>query len=208
MGAMGPIAGRLFDKHGPRVLSLVGLSMLTITTFAMAFLGDNTGIVYLTILYTIRLFSLALVNMPITTWAMNALDNTLINHGTSVNNTFRQVAGSLGTAVLVSIMTIATNAGGATMDTVHASIFGINMAFAAAGVLCVLGLGLTIAFVKDKPGETAKTDVDNARRTVLESIMKRDVYVLDADATVIDAMRLLVDKHISAAPLVDTAPPP
>lgn len=205
MGAMGPIAGRLFDKHGPRVLSLVGLSMLTITTFAMAFLGDNTGIVYLTILYTIRLFSLALVNMPITTWAMNALDNTLINHGTSVNNTFRQVAGSLGTAVLVSIMTIATNAGGATMDTVHASIFGINMAFAAAGVLCVLGLGLTIAFVKDKPGETAKTDVDNARRTVLESIMKRDVYVLDADATVIDAMRLLVDKHISAAPLVDTA---
>ncbi|WP_417142705.1 MDR family MFS transporter [Raoultibacter massiliensis] len=205
MGAMGPIAGRLFDKHGPRVLSLVGLSMLTITTFAMAFLGDNTGIVYLTILYTIRLFSLALVNMPITTWAMNALDNTLINHGTSVNNTFRQVAGSLGTAVLVSIMTIATNAGGATMDTVHASIFGINMAFAAAGILCVLGLGLTIAFVKDKPGETAKTDVDNARRTVLESIMKRDVYVLDADATVIDAMRLLVDKHISAAPLVDTA---
>ena len=205
MGAMGPIAGRLFDKHGPRVLSLVGLSMLTITTFAMAFLGDGTGIAYLTILYTVRLFSLSLVNMPITTRAMNALDNTLINHGTSVNNTFRQVAGSLGTAVLVSIMTIATNAGSSSMDYVHANIFGINMAFAAAGILCVVGLGLTIAFVKDKPGETAKTDVDNARRSVLESIMKRDVYVLDADATVIDAMKLLVDKHISAAPLVDNA---
>lgn len=203
MGAMGPIAGRLFDKHGPRVLSLVGLSMLTLTTFAMAFLGDSTGVVYLTILYTVRLFSLALVNMPITTWAMNALDNSLINHGTSVNNTFRQVAGSLGTAVLVSVMTIATNAGGTSMDSVHASIFGINMAFAVAGLLCVIGLVLTIAFVKDKPGEAAETDTDNARRTVLESIMKHDVYALDSNATVIDAMRLLVDKSISAAPLVD-----
>lgn len=203
MGAMGPIAGRLFDKHGPRVLSLVGLSLLTITTFAMAFLGDSTGVVYLTILYTVRLFSLSLVNMPITTWAMNALDNSLINHGTSVNNTFRQVAGSLGTAVLVSVMTIATNMSSGSLDTVHASIFGINMAFAAAGLLCLIGLVLTIAFVKNKPGEAAATDADNARRTVLESIMKRDVFVLDSDATVIDAMKLLVDKHISAAPLVD-----
>ena len=203
MGAMGPIAGRLFDKHGPRVLSLVGLSLLTLTTVAMAFLGDNTGVVYLTILYTIRLFSLSLVNMPITTWAMNALDNSLINHGTSVNNTFRQVAGSLGTAVLVSVMTIATNVGSDSMDNVHASIFGIDLAFGVAGFLCAVGLVLTIIFVKDKPGEAAQTDADNTRRSVLESIMKRDVYALDAEATVIEAMKLLVDNRISAAPLVD-----
>ena len=95
MGAMGPIAGRLFDKHGPRVLSLIGTSALTLSTLAFAFLGDSTGLIYLTILYTVRMFSLSLVNMPITTWAMNALDNSLMNHGTSVNNTLRQVAGGV-----------------------------------------------------------------------------------------------------------------
>lgn len=206
MGAMGPIAGRLFDKHGPRVLSLVGMGMLTVTTLAFAFLSEGTGIVYLTILYTVRLFSLALVNMPITTWAMNSLDNKLINHGTSVNNTFRQVAGSLGTAVLISVSTMATNSASATTDALHASLFGINMAFAVATVLCVAGLILTIIFVKKgKPGEAAETDPDNARRTVLESIMKRDVYVLNENATVIEAMKMLVEKHISAAPLVDEA---
>lgn len=203
MGAMGPIAGRLFDKHGPRVLSLVGMGVLTITTFCFAFLGTETGIITLTILYTVRLFSLSLVNMPITTWGMNALDNELVNHGTSVNNTFRQVAGSLGTAIIVSASTIATNASSRVMTPTQASIFGIDVAFALAGVLCLIGFIMVVALVKNKPGETAELDKDNARRTVLESIMKRDVFTLPANATVAEAMQVLVDKHISAAPLVD-----
>ena len=195
MGAMGPIAGRLFDKHGPRVLSLIGTSALTLSTLAFAFLGDSTGLIYLTILYTVRMFSLSLVNMPITTWAMNALDNSLMNHGTSVNNTLRQV--------LVSISSIAANMSAGTTDPVHAGIFGVNMAFAGATVMCLIGFVLTVIFVKDKPSDAAEADPDNVKRSVLESIMKRDVFTLPENATVFDAAKLLVDHHISAAPIVD-----
>ena len=203
MGAMGPIAGRLFDKHGPRVLALVGMGVLTLTTFCFAFLSTETGIITLTLLYTVRLFSLSLVNMPITTWGMNALDNELVNHGTSVNNTFRQVAGSLGTAIIVSASTIATNMSSRTMTPTQASIFGIDVAFALAGALCLVGFVMVVALVKNNPGEAAEKDRDNSRRTVLESIMKRDVYTLPANATVAEAMQVLMDRHISAAPLVD-----
>ncbi|MEA5021175.1 MAG: MDR family MFS transporter [Gordonibacter sp.] len=203
MGAMGPIAGRLFDKHGPRALSIIGMGVLTLTTFCFAFLGTETGLITLTLLYTVRLFSLSLVNMPITTWGMNALDNELVNHGTSVNNTFRQVAGSLGTAIIVSASTIATNASSRVMTPTQASIFGIDVAFALAGALCLIGFIMVVMLVKNKPGEAAALDKDNARRTVLESIMKRDVFTLPANATVAEAMQVLVDKHISAAPLVD-----
>ena len=203
MGAMGPIAGRLFDKHGPRVLALVGMGVLTLTTFCFCFLGPNMGLITLTVLYTVRLFSLSLVNMPITTWGMNALSNELVNHGTSVNNTFRQVAGSLGTAIIVSASTIATNASAPAMGEQAASFFGIDVAFAVAGVLCLIGFVMVVALVKNRPGESAAKDPDNARRTVLESIMKRDVFTLPSNATVAEAMKLLVDKHISAAPLVN-----
>ena len=203
MGAMGPIAGRLFDKHGPRVLALVGMGVLTLTTFCFCFLGPNMGLITLTVLYTVRLFSLSLVNMPITTWGMNALSNELVNHGTSVNNTFRQVAGSLGTAIIVSASTIATNMSSRTMTPTQASIFGIDVAFALAGALCLVGFVMVVALVKNKPGEAAEKDRDNSRRTVLESIMKRDVFTLPSNATVAEAMKLLVDKHISAAPLVN-----
>lgn len=205
MGAMGPIAGRLFDKHGPRVLSLVGMGVLTVTTLAFMFLSSDTGIIFLTVLYTVRMGAIALVNMPITTWGMNALENNLINHGTSVNNTFRQVAGSLGTAIIVSASTIVTNMNSGVMTPVQANILGINAAFGVAGLLCLIGFIMVIVLVKNKPGEAAQKDPDNARRTVLESIMKRDVFTLPAHATVAESMQLMVDKHISAAPLVNDA---
>lgn len=204
MGAMGPIAGRLFDKHGPRVLSLIGMTLLTISTLAFAFLGDATGVIYLTVLYAVRMFSMSLVNMPINTWAMNALDNSLINHGTSVGNTFRQVAGSLGTAILVSVSTMATGMASQTgMDATHAGILGVNAAFFVGTMLCLIGLIITIVCVTDKPGEAAAVDPDSRNRSTLERIMQRDVYTLPDTATVCDAVELFVSKHISAAPIVN-----
>lgn len=208
MGAMGPIAGRLFDKHGPRVLVLVGMIILTASTFVFAFLGDTVDLVFLTALYALRMFSLTLVNMPITTWAMNALDDKILNHGTSVNNTFRQVAGSLGTAILVSVFTLVSASAVGSTDSVHASIQGINIAFAVSGVLCLIGLVLSIIFVKgstkQSSGEAAPAVRSEENRSLLESIMKRDVYTISTRDTILDAMKFLVDNQISAAPVVNT----
>lgn len=208
MGAMGPVAGRLFDKHGPRVLAVIGTGVLALTTATFMFMGPGMGLITLTVIYTVRLFSLSLVNMPISTWGMNALPDKLMNHGTSVQNTFRQVAGSLGTAVIVSASTVATNMVSGSTDAVTAGVFGIHAAFAVATVLCVLGFVLTVALVRNKPGDEAAADEDNAHRSIIEQIMKRDVYTLPENATVLEAMQLLVNNHISAAPLVDAAGKP
>ena len=203
MGVMGPIAGRLFDKHGPRALSLVGMTLLVLSTFAFATLNDSTDVIMLTILYTVRMFSLSLVNMPITTWAMNALDNKVMNHGTSVNNTFRQVSGSLGTAILISVYTLVAASLSGSMDTIHASITGINVSFAVSGVLCLIGLVLTIIFVKNKPNKQEINAPVRTEETLLETIMRRDVYTLSVNDTVLDAIHLFVEKNISAAPIVN-----
>ena len=208
MGAMGPIAGRLFDKHGPRVLAVTGTGILALTTSAFIFMGPGTGLVTLTVIYTVRLFSLSLVNMPISTWGMNALPDKLVNHGTSVQNTFRQVAGSLGTAIIVSTSTAVQNAVAGSTDATTAGVFGIHMAFVVATALCVIGFVLTVALVRNKPGDEAAADEDNKHRSLIEQIMKRDVYTLPEDATVLEAMQLLVNNHISAAPLVDAAGKP
>lgn len=208
MGAMGPVAGRLFDKHGPRVLAVTGTGILALTTSAFVFMGPGTGLVTLTVIYTVRLFSLSLVNMPISTWGMNALPDKLVNHGTSVQNTFRQVAGSLGTAIIVSTSTAVQNAVAGSTDATTAGVFGIHMAFVVATALCVIGFVLTVALVRNKPGDEAAADEDNKHRSLIEQIMKRDVYTLPEDATVLEAMQLLVNNHISAAPLVDAAGKP
>ena len=203
MGIMGPIAGRLFDRRGPRVIGIIGTGLLTVTTFALAFLTTETSIVFLTVLYTVRMFSLSLVNMPITTWGMNALDNKVMNHGTSVNNTLRQVAGSLGTAVIVSVTTMVTNANAESLGPVQANMLGIDVAFAVSGVLCLIGFVMVVALVKDRPSDAMEADPHNVRKNVLEAIMKRDVYTVPETATVSDAVQLFVDKGISAAPIVN-----
>ena len=208
MGAMGPVAGRLFDKHGPRVLAVTGTGILALTTSAFVFMGPGMGLVTLTVIYTVRLFSLSLVNMPISTWGMNALPDKLVNHGTSVQNTFRQVAGSLGTAIIVSTSTAVQNAVAGSTDATAAGVFGIHMAFVVATALCVIGFVLTVALVRNKPGDEAAADEDNKHRSLIEQIMKRDVYTLPEDATVLEAMQLLVNNRISAAPLVDAAGKP
>lgn len=203
MGIMGPIAGRLFDKHGPRALSLVGMTLLVISTFAFATLNDSTDVVFLTALYTVRMFSLSLVNMPITTWAMNSLDNKVMNHGTSVNNTLRQVSGSLGTAILVSVYTLVAASLMGNMDSTHASITGINVSFAVSGTLCTIGLILTIIFVKNKPSKQESETPARTEKSLLESIMCRDVFTLPASATVLDAIHMFVEKNVSAMPIVN-----
>lgn len=203
MGIMGPIAGRLFDKHGPRALSLVGMTLLVISTFAFATLNDSTDVVFLTVLYTVRMFSLSLVNMPITTWAMNSLDNKVMNHGTSVNNTLRQVSGSLGTAILVSVYTLVAASLMGNMDSTHASITGINVSFAVSGTLCTIGLILTIIFVKNKPSKQESETPARTEKSLLESIMCRDVFTLPASATVLDAIHMFVEKNVSAMPIVN-----
>ncbi|MCI8468383.1 MAG: DHA2 family efflux MFS transporter permease subunit [Eggerthellaceae bacterium] len=203
MGIMNPVAGKLFDKHGPRKLGVTGMVLLTVTTLGFAMLTLNTPIWFLAVLYTVRMFSMALVNMPITTWGMNALDNKVMNHGTSVNNTLRQVAGSLGTAVIISVSSLVTNTAQQSMAWADAQLLGINVAFAVCAGLCLIGAVLAILLVKDRPADQASEDRTGERRSLLESIMKTDVYALATTATVADAMRLFVEKNISACPIVD-----
>ena len=145
---MSPVSGRLFDKFGPRVLAIPGLLITTLFTLPMVMMNENTSLLWLSFVYTVRCVGLALVNMPLNTWGLNALENRVMAHGTAIGNTFRQVAGSLGTAVLITVMSIVV-AASANPATDAAQIHGINMAYLGATLMMFVALVLTIVFVKE-----------------------------------------------------------
>ena len=206
MGVMGPVAGRLFDKHGPRVMSIIGVLGLTITTFIMTTLALDTSMVFLGFMIALRNLSMSLINMPLNTWSMNALDNRYINHGNAVNNTFRQVAGSLGTAIVVSCYSIVTAMQTDTVGQVNASMAGINFAFFVQGILCIAATIIVVFFVKDKK-RAAQTEVAPNPATDLASpaeLMHETDCVLPATATVADAVAFFTQKRTDAALLVDS----
>lgn len=108
MGWMSPVTGNLFDRFGARRLATTGLFILVVATFPFAFVNRDTPTLYIVILYAVRMFGMSMVMMPVTTSGMNALPFKLIAHGTAVNNTMRQVATSVGTAILMSVLTNVT----------------------------------------------------------------------------------------------------
>lgn len=162
MGLMMPITGAIFDKHGAKRLAISGMLILTAATLPFAFLTQETPIVMIVILYAIRMFGISMVMMPVTTSGMNALPMNLISHGTAVNNTFRQVASSIGTAVLISILTNVTkdNLPKASLlkssplsykdQAINATLSGYHAAFFVAVIFGLVGFIITFFLKNNK----------------------------------------------------------
>ncbi|RST72510.1 DHA2 family efflux MFS transporter permease subunit [Siminovitchia acidinfaciens] len=104
MAVMSPITGRLFDKYGGRILAVIGLSITVITTHLFTNLNVDTGFYHIMFLYTLRMFGMSLVMMPVMTNGLNQLPTSANPHGTAMNNTLQQISGAIGTAVLITIM--------------------------------------------------------------------------------------------------------
>lgn len=104
MGIMSPITGRLFDKYGARALAIIGLTITVITTFSFSKLNLQSGYYFIMTIFTIRMFGISLVMMPVMTNGLNQLPMKLNPHGTAMNNTLQQVSGAIGSALLLTIM--------------------------------------------------------------------------------------------------------
>lgn len=167
MGIMSPITGRVFDRFGARWLAITGLTIITITTFAFSSLDTSTSMAYIIILYSIRMFGLSMVMMPATTAGLNQLPKQLIPHGTAMGNTMRQVAASIGTAVIVTVMTTAGLAAEQRSDVANPMIHGVNVAFMVITVLSVVGLVLSF-FIKRNhpPAKKHKCNMPNQPKTL------------------------------------------
>ncbi len=111
MGVMSPISGALFDRIGARPLAIIGLIITAITTWEFSKLTSDTTYGHILLLYTVRMFGMSFMMMTVQTAGLNQVPLHLGAHATAMSNTMRQIAGSIGTALLVTVMT--------TRSTVH-----------------------------------------------------------------------------------------
>jgi len=159
MGIMSPITGRMFDKVGARPLAVFGLAITVATTFMLARLTTDTSYGYLIGVYTVRMFGMSMIMMPIMTAGLNQLPQRLHPHGTAMVNTIRSVAGAIGTALLVTLMTTEAkdsikgifvshhlnpqNKADLLQATNLATVQGINHAFMVSAIFAAIALVLS-----------------------------------------------------------------
>jgi EmrB/QacA subfamily drug resistance transporter len=151
MAIMSPITGALYDRIGARYLSFTGLIILSIGTFMFTLIDMNTTVTYLAIMQGARSFGLGLALMPIQTDALNDLPLELMSHGSAMYNTIRQIAGSLGTALLVTIMSISTSnfaAENVGISIEEATLHGIQIAYIVVTAISVVAAVMCLKLSK------------------------------------------------------------
>ncbi|PLT31281.1 DHA2 family efflux MFS transporter permease subunit [Peribacillus deserti] len=176
MAIMSPINGRLFDKFGGRVLAVIGLILTVVTSYMFSQLTLETTYTHLVIIYSLRMFGMSMVMMPVSTNGLNQLPQKYYPHGTAMNNTLQQVSGAIGTALLVTIMSNRTEShakelaakamkhasGQQTPEAVamfkqqimmKAMLEGINFAFFISVFIAALALILALFIKRATPAE-------------------------------------------------------
>jgi len=163
MGLLGPRVGRVFDRFGAQVLVRPGAVGLVGAMGALVLLGEHTPIWQVLLVHIVLMVSLAALFTPLFTMGLGALPPRLYSHGSSLLGTIQQVAGAMGTALVVMIMSsrsIAAMRDGA--EPAAAEMLGMRWAFGVGAVLCLVVLALvhllparlpTVEPVADQPAD-------------------------------------------------------
>ena len=101
---MGPIAGRLTDRIGPRPLMTAGLLVVASALFIQSRLTVHTGYGLLLPGFVLMGVGMGLVMSPMSTAAMNAVDRTKAGVASGVLSMSRMVGGTFGVAVMGALV--------------------------------------------------------------------------------------------------------
>jgi EmrB/QacA subfamily drug resistance transporter len=102
---MGPLAGRLTDRIGPRPLMTLGLVVVAASLFVDSQITVHSGFALLLPGFVLMGLGMGLVMSPMSTAAMNAVDRTKAGVASGVLSMSRMVGGTFGVAVMGALVT-------------------------------------------------------------------------------------------------------
>ncbi|NMO96556.1 DHA2 family efflux MFS transporter permease subunit [Paenibacillus lemnae] len=146
-GLLSPVMGRLFDKFGPRWLVISGMVIVSAVLFLYTRIEPSTPLWQLVTMHIFMMIAISMIMMPAQTNGLNQLPREYYPHGTAIMNTLQQVAGAIGTALAVSILSagqsryLSTAANPESGETQLAAFTsGVQHAFIFALILALIGL--------------------------------------------------------------------
>jgi MFS family permease len=135
----GPLSGRVVGSRGPRLPLIVAGVALAASGFLLTRLTSSTSMTYLILTYVVFGLGFGAVNAPITNTAVSGMPRAQAGVAAAIASTSRQIGGSLGVAIIGSVV-------------VSALVGSFRTGFATAShagwwIVCgcglaVLGLGL------------------------------------------------------------------
>ena len=173
MAILLPVSGKLADKYGSRNITVTGLILVSISNIILTSFSYPTGIPLILVATAVRGMGLGLLVSPLTSTAINSLDNTQTTAGSSVLNLFMQIAGSTGLAVMTMVYTLSGNLFSKTQTAAGAQYHSLSLAFWFAAGIAILAIVPTLGLpaIGQKKTDTRKVIVqgDNHLRLHTEA---------------------------------------
>ncbi|WP_309066579.1 MDR family MFS transporter [Microbacterium sp.] len=114
MGLLGPVIGRIYDKHGTRILLIPGAFLAAGMLWLVTTLTVHSSVWLVLVAQTLLSVGLALSFTPLFTASLASLTPKFYSYGSAVIGTIQQVAGAAGIAVIMAAFTAVSNTGGGT----------------------------------------------------------------------------------------------
>jgi EmrB/QacA subfamily drug resistance transporter len=100
-----PIAGRLYDRFGPRWPAVIGLSINAWGTYEMHVLTLDTTHAHLVWLLCLRAVGMGIGMMPIMTGGIASVPPSQVSRASAFNNVVQRTSAALGLAILTAVVT-------------------------------------------------------------------------------------------------------
>ena len=146
---MSPFSGRIYDRFGIRKLAIVGSLFYAISYLFISFLTESTPIPIIMIIFIIQMIAVGCIMMPLITWGMSTLSEQYISDGTATINMLRTIAGAIGSALFVAVMTYITKRSSGSME-VTANSTGMRITYVGIFAISIVQLVVSLLFVGKK----------------------------------------------------------
>ena len=173
--------------------------MICLFTIALAFLHTSGSFAILAVLYIPVICGSALIIGPVQSFSLSYLDYELNPHGVTVMSTGFQIAGCIGSSLFTGVYSaVVASRMAFGSDAFSGASNGFMITGLLAAAFALVGLILAL-YTRKFNCESEKVETAG----ILRSIMKTNVYTVSADATLLDAMRLITEKEVSGVPVID-----
>ena len=181
-----PISGKIYDKYGAFWVGMLGVLIAVIATYELKKLSLDTSYDSMQMMLAVRSIGFGLALMPIANAAMSAVPEALAATTSAVVNTVRQIASSIGIAIVSYEMVV--------KQAYHQSTLSDKISYDSFTASQAISQLQWLAGIKGFGGSFGKTQA----LAVLKQIVTRQGYMDAID----DSIILLTVLIAAAVPLI------
>ncbi len=168
-----PLASRMYGRVGPRRMLMAGMAWVGLSTFGYCLIGVGTDLWQVGLLMMLRGLGFAMVIVPLQAATFATISSKDTGRASAIFSSVQQVAGSLGVAILGTILTNRLAHHAAQMGnpaTRGGAVLAFHEAFFVAGLFALVGAVVAI-IISDKAAapsmNRATSDADGEPTPVL-----------------------------------------